>query len=103
MSKLEMKDDFTVFNASGSSSAVGYSSMEVFGGQAYVTHGFPNLTYNDTQSMRSDPEITIFHDMVTEAYVPASEHLWILVPVAAGIAVAVIAIFLLWRRVRSKK
>ncbi len=98
MSKLEMRDDFSIFNASGASSAVGYSSMEVFGGQAHVTHGFPNLTYNDTQSMRSDPEVTIFHDMVTEAYSPASDYLWVLIPVVAGIAVAIMAIFILKRR-----
>jgi hypothetical protein len=76
LSRLEMNDNFTINNASGSRSAVGYSridspNMTSGNGQTYnhnsrvVTHGFPNLTYEDTISMKSDPEITVFHDRVT--------------------------------------
>jgi len=65
VSQLEMRDSFTIYNGSSARVSIGYSSMELHGGQAYVTHGFPNLTYMDTQSMKSDPEITVYHDLVT--------------------------------------
>jgi hypothetical protein len=76
LSKLEMNDNFTIYNASGPRPAVGYSRMDSpnmsgANGQTYnhnsrvVTHGFPNLTYQDTVSMKSDPEVTVFHDRVT--------------------------------------
>jgi len=76
LSKLEMKDIFTIYNESGAHSAMGNSSMKMAerntdGSMSYnpnaaiVTHGFPNLTYKDTQSIKSDPEITIYHDRVT--------------------------------------
>ncbi|MCU0860634.1 MAG: hypothetical protein MUE55_08645, partial [Thermoplasmata archaeon] len=45
VSRLDMRDDFTIYNGSGAQDSTGYSSMELHGGQAYVTHGFPNLTY----------------------------------------------------------
>ena len=48
VSRLEMRDSFTIYNASGARDSTGYSSMEMHGGQAYVTHGFPNMTYKDT-------------------------------------------------------
>ncbi len=100
VSKLDMRDTFTIYNASGSHDSTGYSSMEVYGGQAHVTHGFPNLTYKDTKSMKSDPEITIFHNWVTENDYSSTEGttLWILIPVIAGIAAVGIGIFLYRRR-----
>jgi len=98
VSRLDMRDNFTIYNASGARASVGYSSMEMHGGQAYVTHGFPNLTYGDTQSMKSDPEITIYHDRVTETDSPTDKPLWILMPVVAGIAAVGIAIFLRRRK-----
>ena len=66
ISKLNMKDSFTIYNGTGARASVGYSKMGLMGGLAFVTHGFPNMTYKDTQSMKSDPEITVFHDRVTE-------------------------------------
>ncbi|MBE0517958.1 MAG: hypothetical protein IH630_01875, partial [Thermoplasmata archaeon] len=48
VSKLDMRDSFTIYNGSGALDSTGYSSMDVYGGQAHVTHGFPNLTYKDT-------------------------------------------------------
>jgi hypothetical protein len=72
--------------------------MELHGGQAYVTHGFPNMTYKDTQSMKSDPEITIYYDAATETGYWAENTPWILIPVAAGIAAVGIAILLYKRR-----
>jgi len=66
VSKLEMRDNFSVYSTNGTQASVGYSSMEVHGGQAYVTHGFPGMSYKETQSMKSDPKITVFHDRVTE-------------------------------------
>jgi len=67
ISKLNMKDSFTIYNGTGTRTSVGYSKMGLWGGIAFVTHGFPNLTYQDTQSMKSDPEISVFHDRVTES------------------------------------
>jgi len=112
MSKLEMKDNFTIYNASGAQSATGYSMMEMAdpdlaGLESYnpksavVTHGFPNLTYNDTRSIRSDPEITIYHDSIAVTDSSADKLLWILIPVAAGIAAVGIAVLLKRRRARG--
>jgi hypothetical protein len=54
-----------------------------------VTHGFPNLTYEDTISMKSDPEIIVYHDRVTAN----SNPLTLLMPMATlGAIVAVAAI-----------
>ena len=77
LSKLEMNDGFTIFDGSGAHPAMGYSRMDSpnqtgANGQTYnhnsrvVTHGFPNLKYKDIQSMKSDPEITVYHDRVAE-------------------------------------
>ncbi|MCG7845265.1 MAG: hypothetical protein MIO90_07540 [Methanomassiliicoccales archaeon] len=65
ISKLNMSNTFTVSNRTGSYSSVGYSATN-FGAQSQVVHGFPDLIYKDTLSMKSDPEITVFHDRVTE-------------------------------------
>lgn len=75
LSRLEMRDGFTIYNASGAQSATGYSRMEMAdpalaGLEAYnpksavLTHGFPNLTYMDTTSLKSDPELTVYHDRI---------------------------------------
>jgi len=98
LSRLEMNDNFTIYNASGSHSAVGYSRMDSpnttsGNGQTYnhnsrvVTHGFPNLTYEDTISMKSDPEITVFHDRVTANSSPLTS----LVPIVAVVAIVAVA------------
>lgn len=101
MSKLDMDNDFTAYDSSGPRALVGYSSMRMDeSGFAHASHGFPNLTYGETMSMLSDPEITVYHDMVTEAYRPASEYLWVVIPVAGAAAVAVIVAALMVIRKR---
>jgi len=72
VSALDMKDSFTIYNGTGSSASIGYSTMKTAMntthmeyGAAVITHGFPNLTYKNTQSIKSDPEITVYHDRVT--------------------------------------
>jgi hypothetical protein len=102
-SKLDMRDDFTIYNGSGANDSTGYSFMELHGGQAYVTHGFPNLTYGDTQSMKSDPEITIYHDRVTENDPMSDKPLWILIPVVAGIAAVIVAVVLIKRKTHGTR
>lgn len=67
LSRLNMKDDFTIYNGSGAHASVGYSSMVPGIIFSAATHGFPNLTYKDTMSMKSDPEIIVNHDRVTES------------------------------------
>jgi hypothetical protein len=88
MSKFEMKDSFTIYNGTGASASVGYSSMWVpdkgLNANTVVTHGFPNLTYKDTKSIKSDPEIIVYHDRVT-----VNSNALI---VATGVIVAVVAI-----------
>ena len=102
VSRLDMRDDFTIYNGSGARNSTGYSSMELHSdGFAYVTHGFPDLTCKDTQSMKSDPEITIYHDRVTETESPTEDVPSVLIPVAAGVAAACLAVFL-YRRKTSK-
>lgn len=90
LSKLTMNDDFSVFNASGSSESIGYSKIE-FGRFSNVTHGFPGLIYKDTLSMKSDPEITVFHDGVGGG----NDWLSIIAGVAAiALVLAVVLLFL---------
>ena len=104
VSKLDMRDSFTIYNGSGTLDSTGYSSMDVYGGQAHVTHGFPNLTYKDTLSMKSDPEITIYHNWVTENDYSSTEGTpWFLIPLVAGIASVGIAIFLYKRRTHGSE
>ncbi len=95
VSRLDMKDSFTIYNGTGASASVGYSSMVVRGGIAFVTHGFPNLTYMDTQSMRSDPEITVYHDRVTG-------NMILVLVTATGVVVAVGAIGVVFIGKRKK-
>ena len=61
-----MKDNFTICTGSEAHASVGYSSMVPGDVLSAVVHGFPNLTYKDTISMKSDPEIVVNHDRVTE-------------------------------------
>ncbi len=103
LSKLEMRDSFMIYNASGAHSATGYSTMQmanrsVAGLEMYnpksavVTHGFPNLVYGDTQSMKSDPEITIFHDRVTGGVLTQPYYLLLPILIAIALVVAVLVI-----------
>lgn len=85
VSKLKMKDSFTIYNGTGSSASTGYSTMETHGGEALITHGFPNMAYKNTRSMKSDPEITVYHDRV-------SGNTSLALIAAAGVIVAVAVI-----------
>jgi hypothetical protein len=104
MSKLNMKDDFSVYNASGIYDSVGYSSM-VIGPQTQVIHGFPNLIYKDTLSMQSDPEISIYHDRVT-AQIDGNNNpnefpLWMPLALVGAIGVIGGAIFIVRRKKKA--
>lgn len=103
MSKLEMKDSFTTYNSTGSQTSIGYSSMVIHGAQASVTHGFPNMTYGETQSMKSDPEISVYHDRVTANDNPGNPNQtpkWGLIAVVgvAGAAAVIGAVLFLRKR-----
>jgi hypothetical protein len=67
LSELNMTDNFTIYNGSGARAWVGYSSMVPGFVFSAAVHGFPNLTYKDTISMKSDPEVTVYHDRATES------------------------------------
>ena len=104
MSQLNMDNNFTAYDSSGPRSLVGYSSMEMGeDGVARVSHGFPNMTYGETTSMQSDPEVTVFHDTVTEAYRPFTEYLMDIIPFVAAAVAAIAVVVILWRRKRSAK
>lgn len=104
MSQLNMDNNFTAYDSSGPRSLVGYSSMDMEeNGVARVSHGFPNMTYGETMSMQSDPEITVFHDMVTEAYRPFSEYLWPIILVVGVALAAGVGVVLLRRRKKSSR
>jgi hypothetical protein len=98
LSKLDMQDSFTIYNESGAYSAMGYSRMDsptstpgsmmqYNQNSRVVTHGFPNLIYKDTLSMKSDPEIIVYHDRVTDQSNP--ETFWL--PIGAVVAITAIS------------
>jgi hypothetical protein len=93
MSKLEMKDSFTIYNGTGSSASTGYSTMVTRGGLAFITHGFPNMIYKNTQSMKSDPEIIVYHDWVT-----GNMNLALIAATGVIVAVAAIGAFVFIRK-----
>ncbi|MFO7618883.1 MAG: hypothetical protein R6W91_04430 [Thermoplasmata archaeon] len=78
VSKLMMKNNYFVHNGTGTHEMMGYSVMscDLNNPIANVIHGFPNLTYKDTQSLQSDPEVTVFHDRVTSNEVPFKVETW---------------------------
>jgi hypothetical protein len=61
ISSMNMENDFSVTNHSGSYPSTAYSYLRLEGG-AETVHGFPGLIYKDTVSLKSDPEITVYHD-----------------------------------------
>jgi hypothetical protein len=102
VSKLEMKDSFTIYNGTGSSASIGYSAMNTEHaeyGTAVITHGFPNLTYKNTQSIKSDPEITVYHDRVG---VTGNTNLALIAATGATVAVAATGAVVFMRK-RKKK
>jgi hypothetical protein len=113
VSRLEMKDNYTVYNATGSRASLGSSSMGVSNDLfTPVTHMFPNLTYRDTQSIRSDPKMTTYHDMITEEnnrnpWAPGLGGISNFVPVIAACIIVAIcvmgAIFYLKKRKKGEK
>ncbi len=105
MSKLDMKNTFAIINATGSQASTGYSTM-VYGTFTQVTHGFPGLTYKDTQSIRSDPEITVYHNRVT-AYPPSPSNdgppNMLIAMIVLGAITALGAVFILRRKNKRAK
>jgi hypothetical protein len=108
LSKLDMNESYTVNNASGARSAVGYSridspnnnngQMQYNPNSRVVTHGFPDLIYKDTLTMKSDPEVTVYHDRV------GSSLLTTLMPIAAiGAIVAIAAVGAIFYFKRRRK
>lgn len=105
ISKLNMSNEFTVFNGTSSYASMGYSSTN-FGGQSFVTHGFPGLIYKDTRSMESDPEISVFHDRVTDNQINGTNNpngfpLWIALVAIAVIAATAVAILMVKKKKRA--
>ncbi|MCX6651297.1 MAG: hypothetical protein NT131_06555 [Methanomassiliicoccales archaeon] len=106
LSKLTMKDDFWVFNASGSSTSIGFSTIE-FSRISNVTHGFPSLVYKDALSIKSDPEITVFHDNVSagndnDINDTSKSTDWVSIIVVVGVVGAAVAT-ILFVKIRQKK
>jgi len=65
ISSMNMRNDFTKSNETGSYASTAYSYLTFDNGPLAV-HGFPGLVYNDTVSLKSDPEITVYHDRGTD-------------------------------------
>lgn len=63
ISRLNVLNNFTTYGTSGKHESTGYSSIN-YGWRSEVTHGYPNLTYKETQRIESDPQITSYHDRV---------------------------------------
>lgn len=61
ISSMNMKNDFAISNETSSYAATAYSYLRFDNGPLSI-HGFPGLIYNDTMSLKSDPEITVYHD-----------------------------------------
>jgi hypothetical protein len=112
LSKLDMNDSYTIYNASGAYSAMGYSRIDPPSNSGsivqynpnsrVVTHGFPNLIYKDTLSMKSDPEITVYHDKVTNQ--SDASTLWIpLAAFGAIVAILAIGVVVVFLKKRKKK
>jgi len=93
LSRLDMKDTFTIRNGTSDNASVGYSFITPSGTFTLVNHVFPNLTYMDTQSIKSDPEITVYHDRIGE-----SSQLTLLGAIVAIAAVGVIGVVVFMRK-----
>lgn len=114
VSRLDMRDNFTKHNETGDDASVGYSFMgesnDMF---TPVSHRFPNLTYKDTQWMKSDPKLTVYHDMVTEennknpwaAGGLGAANMAQIISICAIIAACAIGtvLFLRWRRKKASR
>jgi hypothetical protein len=106
MSKLNMSNDFSVFNGTGAYDSLGYSSM-VDGPQTQVKHGFPGLIYKDTRSIKSDPEITVYHNRVTADQVtgnndPNGVPLWIPIAVIGAVGAIGLTTIMVKRNKRAQ-
>jgi len=110
VSRLDMRDNFTIHNATGDNASVGSSFMGVSNNVfTPVIHKFQNLTYRDTQWIRSDPKMTVYHDRVTEennqnpwATGLGGANLVQIVAVCAAIAIGAIGAVLFLKRRRKK-
>jgi hypothetical protein len=63
-----------------------------------VTHGFPDLAYEDALSIRSDPEIVVFHDRNSTA---SGLTIYIIPIVVASALVVAGVLFVRRRKARS--
>lgn len=108
LSQLEMNDDFTINNHTGAQAATGYSRIDApstnGAGMSYnhnarvVTHGFPDLVYKDTLSIRSDPEIVVFHDRNSNA----SGSMIYIIPIAVASIIVVAGVLFVSRRRKAR-
>lgn len=96
ISSMNMQNDFSVSNETGSYPSTAYSQIRFNNGPEAV-HGFPGLIYKDTLSLKSDPEITIYHDRETNEDVSST---W-MPPIIGAVIIAaavVLAVFIAKKR-----
>jgi len=107
ISKLDMKDTFTIHDGAGAHASIGYSFMEpdLESGWASVTHGFPNMTYRSTQWMKSDPEITVYHERVTQSVDPSATMTMLVTAIVVAIvaAIAITSVIIIRKRKKKKQ
>lgn len=101
VSKLTMNNNFIISNQTGSYGSMAYSSMQ-YGPQSMVTHGFPNLVYQDTMLVQSDPEITVYHDSLGGTFGPLGSDSMMYVLVIALVAIVAIVSVIFVVRKRKK-
>jgi hypothetical protein len=95
LSSMNMKNDFTVSNGSGTYPSTAYSYLRFDQGPEAI-HGFPGLVYNDTISLKSDPEIIVYHDR--ESGEEGSGGLLPMIIGAAVIAAAVVIVLVVTKK-----
>jgi hypothetical protein len=106
VAKMNMKNNFTVYNASGSTDLVGYSNMtdrdQSGATVAYetVTQAFPGLYYGNVRSIKSDPEIQVTYDRISVSMNPVYI---ILIVVVIGVAATVVVVVFIRKRKTTKK
>jgi len=99
---MSMEDAFFIYDANGSHLSTAYSSV-AFGTAAEVTYGFPGLAYKETTSIKSDPEVTVYHDPIKISGDDdgGSGSPILLSGIAAAVMVAIIGSVLVWMKRRK--
>jgi hypothetical protein len=70
----------------------------MFDNGALAVHGFPGLVYNDTVSLKSDPEIIVYHDREADQEGLDTSIMLLVIGVVIITAAVVLAVFVAKRK-----